>query len=319
MKTTNIASICFALIALLVASAASAITVTIDEVQVDDTVVTLGAVNRLDVTRPSEIEVEIRMSATQNVRNMEIQALISGYEHNRDERIMETTPLFDADANITYVKKLSLRLPDNVKEDDYLLRITATDRNSVELVQNYRLKLDVPRHDLVIEDVILSPSDNLKAGSALLTTVRLENQGEKDEQDVKVTVSMPELGISAADYIDEIDSDDQEETEEIYLRVPRCVKAGEYTVDVTVEYNEFHDSFVQSQRIMVVQDDTCNAGSSVVPIVKQEQALVPLSPVEPKASAMSKLRGALEVSLLVLLGILVLIGLIVGLSRLKEE
>jgi hypothetical protein len=257
MKKNSVLSVLAMLAVLLVAGAANAINVVINEVQVDDTTVSVGATNRLDVERDAEVEIEVRLTASQNVKDMEVQAFFSGYEYNDDTPLSDATPLFDADANVTYVKKLHIRLPDDVEEDDYLLRVIASNRNDAELIQNYRIKLDVPRHSIQVQDIILNPDSRVKAGSALLATVRLDNKGERDEDDVKVTVSIPQLGISASDYIDEIESDDQEETEEIYLRVPKCAKPGTYDVAIDVDYDEGHKSASAAQRIEVLADDTC--------------------------------------------------------------
>jgi len=290
MKKNNVLSVLAMLAVLLVAGAANAINVVINEVQVDDTTVSVGATNRLDVERDAEVEIEVRFTATQDVKNMEVQASFSGYEYNDDTPLSDATPLFDADANVTYVKKLHIRLPDDVEEDDYLLRVIASNRNDVELIQNYRIKLDVPRHGIQIQDVILNPDSRVKAGSALLATVRLDNKGEKDEDDVKVTVSIPQLGISASDYIDEIESDDQEETEEIYLRVPKCAKPGNYDVVVDVDYDEGHKSANANQRIEVLTDDTCGdtsvaakpttsvtAGSTIQDVNSGEGVIFPIA------------------------------------------
>lgn len=314
-KTISMVAV-MALLALAFTGVASAISVTINEVQVDDTTVTVGSTNRLDLTRDAEFEVEVRLTAQEAVKDMEVQAFVSGYEYNSgDDRLSSTTALFDAAANVTYVKKLHIKLPDNVERDDYLLRVIATNRNDVELIQNYRLKLDVTRHELKIKDVLFSPAYEIKAGAALLTTVRVENQGERTEKDIKVTVSVPDLGLSATDYIDEIKSvDNEKETEEIYLRMPKCAKPGAYQVKVDLSYNEGHSSVSASRTMQVVEDDSCR------PVVQPTVVVQTVQPVEqPKVEKASSVRNALEIALLVLVGILVIIGLIIGFSKLKGD
>ena len=262
-KTTGMLSTIALLTVLLIAGAAHAINVVINEVQVDDTTVSVGATNRLDVERDARVEVEVRLTASQDTKDVEVQAFFSGYEYNDVQPLSDITSLFDADANVTYVKKLHIQLPDDVEEDDYLLRVIVSNRNDVELIQNYRIKLDVPRHGVQIQDVVLSPDSRVKAGSALLATVRVDNRGEKDEDDVKITVAVPQLGISASDYIDEVESDDQEESEELYLRVPRCTKAGTYDLLVTVDYDEGHRQAQATKRIEILADETCPEGTGV--------------------------------------------------------
>jgi len=159
------------------------------------------------------------------------------------------------------------------------------------------------------------------AGTALLASVRVENKGEKDEDDVRVKVSIPSLGVSATEYIEQIDGEDEEETEEMYLRLPKCAKPGVYDVEVDVEYNEGRDSVHGKQQINVYEDPACNK-------VEKETATVvvapPVQPTENTAVAQpedktSKVRSALEITLVVLVAVLVVIGLIMGLSRLGRD
>ncbi len=246
-------------IVLSLAGIVQALPVTINEVEIDDTVIQPNAVNRLDLERGEEYDVRVKLTPIANIDNVEVRVFISGYEYNDVEEISDKTTVFDADANVTYVKKFTIKIPDEVDEDDYKLRVIVSDRFNDELLQSYNLKIDVPRNALAIEDVVLSPSNAVKAGSALLATVRVENKGEKSQDDVKVTVSIPALGISGTEYIEEIDNDDEEEeTEEIFLRIPRCTKAGSYDVNVDVEYSQNHRKVSQKKTISVLADETCD-------------------------------------------------------------
>ncbi len=258
-----VAILCLA--GILAVSAVSAITVTVDKVQVDDTDVVTGTTNTLAVDRNSDVDVEVKLTATADVKNMEVTAFVSGYEYNDVEPISKTTPLFDAEANVTYVKHVSLKFPNNVEGDRYLLRVLVTNRNDVEVIQNFQLKIDLPRHGMQIKDVLFNP-ETVKSGSALLTTVRLRNQGERDEEDVKVTVSIPQLGLSGTDYIDEIKKDDDEkETEEIYLRIPKCAKPGLYDANIEVKFDDNHKEQSATRTIRVAEDDSCAADQKATP------------------------------------------------------
>jgi uncharacterized membrane protein len=82
----------------------------------------------------------------------------------------------------------------------------------------------------------------------LFTTVRVENLGDKKEEDVRVIVAVPELGISQRTFIDDltpVDEDvsqkeDSESSEALYLDL-NDVKPGNYNLLVRVEYNRGHD------------------------------------------------------------------------------
>ena len=239
-------------------SAVSALPITLDEVEVDDTILQENAENRLSIERGEDYEVRIKFTALEDIKDTEVRIFVSGYEYSDINDIQDKTPVFDAEANVTYVKKLNLNLPDDVDTADYKLRVIISDRYNNERIANYNLKLDVPRNALKIDDVIFNPENAVKAGSALLTSVRIENKGEKAQDDVKVTVSIPGLSISASEYIEQIDNnDDEEETEEIFLRIPKCAKAGNYDVTIDVEFSQLQRKITEKKTIAVLEDDTC--------------------------------------------------------------
>jgi len=304
-------------------AAVAAMPINIDRVEINDIELEQNAANRLDVIRDNEFEIEISFTPTQNVDNVEIEAAIYGFEYNDISRIADYIGNADYDANVTYVRKLRLTLPDEVDEDDYRLRIIFADRNNGEIVQNYNLKIDVPRHKLKIEDIIIFPSNDIEAGRALLATVRIENKGEKTEDDVRIEISIPELGLAAVDYIEEIDPDDEEETEEIFLAIPVCTKAGQYIIDINVEFDQLKDNERAQVPIRIIESDRCSDNqeqdTEPVVVVQQVQPQEPVEPVadeQPTTSTKNVVRKVLEVLLLVLIGILVIIGLIIGFSKL---
>jgi len=112
----------------------------------------------------------------------------------------------------------------------------------------------------MVEDVTLFPGKIVQAGTALLTTVRVENKGERDEDDVKVEVRIPDLGLSAVDYIEEVEFDEEEETEEIFLRIPTCTEPGRYPVEIIVSFDEGFEETRETTSITVLSgsDPFCN-------------------------------------------------------------
>lgn len=293
---------------LLLAGLASAASVDFTNVEVDGVEVFTSSTNRLDVVRGGTMDVRVEFDSNANLSNVELSAELDGYEY---ADIEASAPLFDVEADVTYVKRLALELPDDLEEGDYLLRVSVRDRASFSMLKEYKLKIDVQRHELVVKDVVFTPENQVKAGSALLATVRVENMGEKDEDDAKVTVAVPQLGASGSTYLD-VDAGDQEGTEEVFIRVPRCAKAGQYEVRTTVEYNRGHDSATATDTINVVEDESCSAVAPLAPA-----PVVVSAPAAPAAPETSGVRNALEIALLVLVGLLVVIGLIVGFSKLR--
>jgi len=244
-------------------SAVSALNIELERVEFDDITLRDDSVNRLSIERGDEYELEVRFTALQNLQDVEVRAFISGFEFSDVEDISDNTPVFDADEGVSYVKRLHLRIPDDTDEDDYKMRVIISDRFSDEFIENYNLRIDVPRHSLDIEDVVFSPGNSVKAGSALLATVRVENKGEQDEDDVRVTINIPGLGVTATEYIEEIENGgngrtEEEETEQIFVRIPKCAKAGNYDVTVDVEFNQRRRKLTSRETITVLEDETCD-------------------------------------------------------------
>ena len=187
-------------------------------VEVDETTLTSGT-TILDLKRGNTFEVRIEASSTVNISDAQLEVSLAGI-HN--ENVEDTTDTFDMGAGVTYVKRLTLELPERMDQDTYNLRVRLEDRGDGQAQSEYDLKIDTARNYLVIKDVVLSPGDEVKQGRALLTTVRVKNLGEKDEEGVKITFSVPSLGLSASDYIDELESGDSMTSEELYVKVPNC-------------------------------------------------------------------------------------------------
>jgi uncharacterized membrane protein len=124
-------------------------------------------------------------------------------------------------------------------------------------MQNYQINVALPRSSLEIKDVIFSPEDYVQAGRALLTTVRVKNIGDQDEDGVKVSVRVPALGVSASDYIDEIEFDDSVTSEELYMRIPPCTEPGDYTVLIDVEFDEGFEEVSTTEVVTVLEGDAC--------------------------------------------------------------
>lgn len=211
------------LIEVLLSAVAYADHITIDEVKVDGDVVTDSSTNFiLDVEKGNDLDIKVKITPTQDVDNVEVEAVLRGFD-SRD-KIDDITDVFDVKQGITYIKRLRLPLKEKLDQDRYKLRVRVEDRNYHTVEKTFELDINTKQHDVEIRDVVLSPGTEVKAGRALLATVRVRNRGEKDEDGVKVVVSIPQLGVSAASFIDELekedDDDDQATTEEMFLRIP---------------------------------------------------------------------------------------------------
>lgn len=278
---------------------------------------------RLDLERGEEFEVELLLEAFEAADDVIVRAVIDGYEFSDIEPITDMIGPFDLDANITYKKKMTLRLPEDVDVDGYNFRLTISDRDRMSRTYEFNLLVDTQRHLLRIDDVNFNPGRTLTAGQALLGSVRVENKGQKDEDDVRVEVSIPALGLESVNYIEEIENgDDEEETEEFFLRLPKCAEPGVYDVAIEVQYNRGRDKVTDTRQVTILENEACaQEEEQTVVVVQQTEPAAPQPTATETAAAPHKspLRTALEVILIVLVVLLVLVGLIIVLTRLREE
>lgn len=258
MKTKLMGLLTIFLIGILAISGIATATITINEVELDDDSLGDGTNTITGVERGEEFEVKVRVISSDDLNDVQVEVYVRGYDH--DDRIEDITDVFDMKAGVTYTKKLTLSLPQRMDQDRYQLRVRVEGRDGEIDYKDYDLEVDTGRHLLVIKDVVFSPEGSVKAGRALLVSVRLKNYGEKDEEGIKVKVIVPDLGISASDYIDELESDESTTSEEIYLRIPSCSAEGTYDVKVEVTYDDGDEKIIEMSEIRVIPDETCEVG-----------------------------------------------------------
>jgi len=241
------------MIALFAFCGLASATVTIDKVKINgDDLDALGT-TILDLQKGEDFDVKVESHSDTDLENVQIEARLRGYDH--DDRIEDITDVFDMSADVSYIKKLTLTLPERMDKDEYDIIITVDSRNGQEAKKEFTFKISSSRHKLEIKDIVLSPEISVKAGRALLATVRVKNYGERDEESVKVKVSIPELGVSASDYIDEIESEDSEQSEELYMRIPENTKTGSYEVLAEVIYDDGDEKTTKTTTINVIGEE----------------------------------------------------------------
>lgn len=260
---------------------AYALPVTIEEVKIDNDIITQGATNILDIERGQEIDVKVRIKGNAGIGtidNVQIEGVLRGSDF--PETVEDLTESFRVKENVSYVKTLKLKVPSRLEQDKYKLRIRVDDRDGDTTTGNYELQISSKRHDVTIRDVILNPENEVKAGRVLLASLRLKNTGHKDEQGVKVRVSIPELGISASDFVDEIekedDDDDQITSNELFLRIPEDAETGEYTLRAEVFFRDLDEKVTKEVKVRVL-------GAEEKAVAKAEEKTIVVIPVDTQA------------------------------------
>ena len=249
----------FAIGIVLSAMSALAVPVTIDQVEIEGKALSaVPSTNKLSFERGQDLDVRVELTATGDAKDVEVAAYITGYEYNnRGERLYDSAGPFDVTNDTSYVKRFTLSLPVRVDNDVYRLRVVVSDRDSSEFQKEYLLQVDALRHSVEIRDVAFNPANAVVAGRTLSSTVRVRNLGDQDEEDLKVTMSVPGLGLSVSDFINELDAGDSKNTEALFVTVPTCAEPGAYDVVTKVQFNEGFDSVTQKDTINVVRSSSC--------------------------------------------------------------
>ncbi|MBI2667902.1 hypothetical protein HYX17_04000 [Candidatus Woesearchaeota archaeon] len=249
----------------------------ITKVEVDD--ITANEVgDAVYVEAGDNIEVEVDIDGNGSSDNVRVKAWVGGYEY---DEIEDRSEIFEVEPNVDYKKSLMLYIPKDIDaSDDYKLHVEVFDDDSSE-EKTFTLRIQEKRHFLDIQDIILRPS-SVEAGKSLFATVRVENLGDKKEEDIQVNVAIPELGVSARDYLDELvtdenSDDDDEETSassnEIFLKIPKDAKTGDYDVVVQVFYNRGHDVVTAETKVHVDGISSVNKEETVVNVDSQSKAV----------------------------------------------
>ena len=208
--------------------------------------------------RGEDLDLRIKLRANESVENVQIDADIYGYEYSQyEDDLSDMSDVIDMDANDVEIFDLHLKVPQKMDKDYYLLRIRVADRFGT--VANYEYSIHVKgvsdSEAITIKDYSFSPSSNLYAGRAMTAKVRVKNIGDDTLDDVKVTVSIPELDVSDTETIDELDADESETFEELLLRIPSDAEAGEYMIKIEVEYDEYESTLATGLIIVKAAED----------------------------------------------------------------
>lgn len=226
--------------------------------------------------RDGIVQVKVDLEASEDVEGIKVKTWLGGYEYGE---VKAVTELFDVEAGVTYPVILAFEIPSDIDASkEYTLHIEAYDKdNSYE--EEYVLRVKEKRHSLEIQDVIFNPGLTVENTEPLFVEVRVENMGDKKEEDIKVEVSIPSLGIAQRTYIDELvkaDDDDDESSEtsdSLYLDLSD-VEPGVYKVLVTVEYNRGHDITGREYNLVVEEGDESADGSELIVAVSENSQMV---------------------------------------------
>ncbi len=252
--------------AMTVTGFASAVNLDVTSVEINGKTVmeANGHTNNYKYERGEELEIDVCVKALAEVQDAQIEADIYGYRYSTREqsKVSDITNTFDLDEGDNDCFTLDLEVPTKMDVDYYKLRIRVGDRDGIAFSKDFQLHIEGADSSAAIEirDFSLDPEEVI-AGRAFTAMVKVKNIGDDDLDDLKVTVSVPELNIKTSEYMDEIESDESKTFEELLLRIPECAKAGSYDVEILVEFDEYEETSVATS-ITVRSGDMCGTGNT---------------------------------------------------------
>ena len=259
-KKLFILTVCMLLISIIFGISTYALPATINEVKVDGNIVVdslITPINILDLERSQKVEVRVKLTAISDIDNVQVEAVMRGSDFH--ETVEDLSDTFNMKSGVSYVKKLSLVLPSRLEQDKFRLRVRADSRSGDTTSKDYEIQISSKRHSITIKDILLNPENDVKAGRTLLASLRLKNTGQKDEKGVKVRISIPELGISASDFVNKIEkegqNDDQATSSELFLRIPQNTETGLYTLKAEALFRDGDEFVAKETKIRVIGEE----------------------------------------------------------------
>jgi len=206
------------------------------------------------------VPVEVEFVADEDVEDVRVKVYIEGY---RDE-VTVSTDRFKIVNGSKYIKRFSIKLPSSMDLDDtdevldLQVRITAKGEDSVE--ESYAIRMQRELYGLSLLSV--EAPQQITPGSVIAVDVVLQNNGFERLDNTYVIASIPDLGVEKKIYFGDIDSDIEEDYDDIrdtmnkkiYLSIPRNVIPGVYDLEVKA-YN-YDASVSVTKQITIGGDNT---------------------------------------------------------------
>src|SRR3989344_1248777 len=164
----------------------------------DNSVVDVAVVKDLTESSETYLPIRVRLITTVDIKDLKVSAWIGGYEYGVPR---DTSEPFDITTYGTEaVKSVVLKLPlpkDLESSKEYKLNVEAFN-NEISLKKEIRLNVEGKRHLVDLFDVIVSPGLSVDAGTPVIVKARVENLGDRAEEDVKVTAVSDVLVTASA-------------------------------------------------------------------------------------------------------------------------
>ncbi|MEM2916528.1 MAG: hypothetical protein QXT19_04185 [Candidatus Woesearchaeota archaeon] len=192
-----------------------------------------------------------------------------------DFDVREDEDLDGLDANDKDTVSMEFDIPDDVDDGTYTMVISVygKDENGAVHGERWEIRLDVVRlsHDIQIRSPSISPNTvSACDGGSVRVVARIANFGTRDEDEVAVELSVPDLKFTKRITDIELDSDDSTSVSFV-IDVPAKAKPGIYRATISTFFDNTAPSNSQALEFTV---EKCNEQEVVVTTPVQQNVTV---------------------------------------------
>lgn len=184
------------------------------------------------------VPVKVTFAANENASDVKIKVEVYG----GSEEYSDSTARFNVVSGSVYTKLLNVQLPKNMDEttEDLFLKIRVYSPDSE---YNKEYKIAMQRNSYQLGMLSVDYDSSVSAGDTVPVSVVVTNNGFENSEDGFVTVTIPELGVSAKGYFGDLvavescedDCDNTDSAQKVVsLKIPATAKDGTYDMVVKV-------------------------------------------------------------------------------------
>lgn len=135
----------------------------------------------------------------------------------------------------------------------YTFTVTATDGTLTD-TETFDVTVEKADHQLTITSMSVS-SNTVYPGDVITVEIKIENEGNIDEEDVDATVKISALGISSTTKEFDLDKDDTIK-KTLQLIIPSSASKGTYTLTATTDDDTATETITVRERATTIVSDT---------------------------------------------------------------
>ncbi|MBS3128397.1 DUF3827 domain-containing protein [Candidatus Woesearchaeota archaeon] len=247
-----------------------------DDADDGDDVEDLSPGDELTVTATVENDYSDSDDTGEKIKDVDFKDVQLEIEIDDDDIDFDDDDDFDLDANDEQTSSFKFDIDLDAQDGsvDMILRVFGTDDNGALHGEEIRIDLEIDRnsHDLVFTAASARPTTLSCAPRTATISYTLRNQGTSDEDDVRVTLSAPELNVQEEKLHDELD-EDRTRTGSFILTLPETVAEGVYSLVL----GSFYDvDSLSNEKTVQVTVQACGTEA-----MEEEEAMEEQEPVQP--------------------------------------